>query len=169
MNEDHDNIEIRITDEDLQNVSPEQEKRIRDFFANPTPVQIPATAVVECKCISTKRPFYLVFEEERAGKWVLTAILDDSWVPATASGDNRMRLSQQMVKGEIDWWGRLGNVNLCPHCRNNSVVQCYCSCLTCVQGGQGSPFLCGWCGQTGKINGYIQHMNAAFGKNKKGT
>lgn len=162
-----DAIEIVITEADLE-VAAEQSQNVSRFFANPEPKPLTPTALVETKCVKAGRKYYMVFEKRETNDWAIQYTIDDS-LPTISGGAANITVENDLVSGQIDWSNLTKGRVKCPYCANSDVVKCgKCKRMSCHFGSQGSPFECGWCGNTGHVKGYIQTIDGTKGKGKVG-
>lgn len=124
----------------------------------------PPGVAVEARCVRTKKPYYLLFEQQSPNTWRLTRSIGVLPISGTTSS------SKTMVSGNIDWYGYETGQAKCPHCGNPAFVQCN-SCgghITCLaNAADGSPMECAWCGSKGRVYGRIQQLEGSpSGKGK---
>lgn len=130
------------------------------FCPEPEPLGV----TVEARCARTKKPYYLLFEQQGPHTWRLTRSIGALPIAGTTTS------SKTMVSGNIDWYGYETGQAQCPHCGNPAFVQCN-RCggrITCLANPtDGSPMECAWCGSKGYVSGRIQQLEGSpSGKGK---
>jgi hypothetical protein len=166
---DEENIEITITEEDLLAASNRQENA-NQWLSNPSLHGVVPSAMVEARCIKTKRKFFMLFEKIDDHAWNMVRFLDDSWSPSESGQAGGVAIQTNLVSGAINWYGNFEGKPECPYCGGKSFVQCgKCGKITChVNGEQGSAFQCAWCGTQDYLQGYIKSLDGMNTKSKKG-
>lgn len=117
-----------------------------------TPLLLRRTIVtVTAKCISTNRPYDLVFERTGDGPWVLRR------TEASMSSESTID-SEQFHLEEIAW--DRAKANPCPYCANQALIQCgSCGRLSChPRTEKGAMVKCAWCGVDGRVEDYIRQI-----------
>ena len=157
---------IVISEADLT-AAGQQSQQIQSFFDDPAPKPMKPTAVVEAKCGTKGRIYYIVFEKTGSNSWAVQGSIQD--LPAVSgTGPARSQVQSKMVSGSIDWTG-LKQAGRCPHCSARSIARCgSCNKVTChPDGKQGSPFRCAWCSHSGVLRGRIKNLSGRAGKGGK--
>lgn len=160
--------DIVITEADLDQFT-HANQDIANFFANPQPKPMAPIALVETKCITTKRKYWTYFEKTDNNTWTIRNSLDDTLSVASASGPSNATIQTDLVSGSIDWSELWTGHASCPYCATKAMAQCgSCRRLSCHRDGkEGSSFSCAWCGQTGVLQGIIKTLDGSQGKKKK--
>lgn len=106
---------------------------------------------LEVKCSKTHNAFYARFDYAADHVWALTY-----GVKNLPNGGYLSNRSQQQDISNM----RIGPQYKCPYCGNVYFVKCgACGKYTCYD--DGGHFTCAYCGNSGKVSGYIEKVDTS--------
>ncbi|REG11416.1 hypothetical protein DFR64_1297 [Pelolinea submarina] len=155
MFDDQGHKSISISEADINDYENNQKQHSFDPLQK-IPSKQHKAVLVEAKCVNTQQLYYLEFRQDDLSSWYFKDAFKHEIIPDQKSVG--IKIEKNMISGKINW----GNI-FCPYCSSTGIVQCAkCKRLTCHHNATaGASFQCAWCGNSGKIGGYIKSLGGS--------